>query len=171
MRAPCQAGQLRHTCPVLNQQQGARSTHSLTGLGSAMVQGSEGRGHANQDDRWTRRRDKSAAPARHSRSQDTTGARPPPSPWPAVGRWPRRKREGSCGAERRWRGDQDQVDSRRENVCACSSAVGEYATSKFSNFSEKGKLTFCFCFFLFCESSPRMRRSILIHVILNEILT
>ena len=92
-----------------------------------MVQGSEGRGHANQDDRWTRRRDKSAAPARHSRSQDTTGARPPPSPWPAVGRWPRRKREGSRGAERRWRGDQDQVDSRRENVCACSSAVGEYA--------------------------------------------
>ena len=94
--------------------------HSLTGLGSAMVQGSEGRGHANQDDRWTRRRDKSAAPARHSRSQDTTGARPPPSPWPAVGHWPRRKREGSRGTERRWRCDQDQVDSRRENVCACS---------------------------------------------------
>ena len=124
------------------------------GLGSAMVQGSEGRGHANQDDRWTRRRDKSAAPARHSRSQDTTGARPPPSPWPAVGRWPRRKREGSRGAERRWRGDQDQVDSRRENVCACSSAVGEYATSKFSNFSEKGQLTFCFASFFSARAHP-----------------
>ena len=75
-------------------------------------------------------------------------------------RWPRRKREGSCGAERRWRGDQDQVDSRRENVCACSSAAGEYATSKFSNFSEKGKLTFCVASFFFCSSSPRVRRSI-----------
>ena len=42
----------------------------------------------------------------------------------AVGRGEREK--GAAGAERRWRGDQDQVDSRRENVCACSSAVGEY---------------------------------------------
>ena len=67
-----------------------------------------------------------------------------------------KEREGSRGAERRWRGDQAQVDSRRENVCACSSAVGEYATSKFSNFSEKGKLTFCVASFFFCSSSPKM---------------
>ena len=60
----------------------------------------------------------------------------------AVGRGEREKGAAEQRAERRWRGDQDQVDSRRENVCACSSAVGEYATSKFSNFSEKGKLTF-----------------------------
>ena len=78
--------------PLLRPREGSESRASEPpppergghGLGSAMVQGSEGRGHANQDDRWTRRRDKSAAPARHSRSQDTTGARPPPSPWPAV---------------------------------------------------------------------------------------
>ena len=66
------------------------------------------------------------------------------------------KRKESFGAGRRWRGDQDQVDSRRENVCACSSAVGEYATSKFSNFSEKGKLTFCVVSRNVCQTISRL---------------